>query len=30
MGGYLMQLQNFSVNDGEGIRTIVFMALRQV
>ena len=26
MGGYLMQLQNFSVNDGEGIRTIVFMA----
>ena len=26
MGGYLMQLQNFSVNDGEGIRTIIFMA----
>lgn len=26
MGGYIMQLQNFSVNDGEGIRTIVFMA----
>lgn len=26
MGGYLMQLQNFSVNDGEGIRTIVFLA----
>ena len=26
MGGSLMQLQNFSVNDGEGIRTIVFMA----
>lgn len=26
MGGYLMQLQNFSVNDGDGIRTIVFMA----
>ena len=25
-GGYLMQLQNFSVNDGEGIRTTVFMA----
>ncbi len=26
MGGYLMQLQNFSVNDGEGIRTLVFMS----
>ena len=26
MGGYLMQLQDFSVNDGEGIRTIVFLA----
>ncbi len=26
MGGYIMQLQNFSVNDGEGIRTVVFMA----
>lgn len=26
MGGYLMQLQNFSVNDGDGIRTTVFMA----
>lgn len=26
MGGYIMQLQNFSVNDGEGLRTIVFMA----
>lgn len=26
MGGYIMQLQNFSVNDGEGIRTIIFMA----
>ena len=26
MGGYLMQLQNFSVNDGEGIRTNVFLA----
>lgn len=26
MGGYIMQLQHFSVNDGEGIRTIVFMA----
>ena len=26
MGGYIMQLQDFSVNDGEGIRTIVFMA----
>lgn len=26
MGGYIMQLQNFSVNDGDGIRTIVFMA----
>lgn len=26
MGGYIMQMQNFSVNDGEGIRTTVFMA----
>ena len=26
MGGYVMQLQNFSVNDGEGIRTTVFLA----
>lgn len=26
MGGYITQLQHFSVNDGEGIRTIVFMA----
>lgn len=26
MGGYIMQLQHFSVNDGEGIRTIVFLA----
>ncbi|MGI6205784.1 MAG: radical SAM protein [Anaerovoracaceae bacterium] len=26
MGGYIMQLQNMSVNDGSGIRTIVFMA----
>lgn len=26
MGGYIMQIQNFSVNDGEGIRTIVFLA----
>jgi pyruvate formate lyase activating enzyme len=26
MGGYVMQLQNFSVNDGEGIRTIIFLA----
>lgn len=26
MGGYVMQLQNFSVNDGEGIRTNVFLA----
>ena len=26
MGGYIIQLQNFSVNDGEGIRTNVFMA----
>ncbi len=25
-GGYVLQLQNFSVNDGNGIRTIVFMA----
>lgn len=24
--GYIMQLQNFSVNDGEGIRTTIFMA----
>ena len=26
MGGYIMQMQNFSVNDGGGIRTIVFLA----
>lgn len=26
MGGYIMQLQNFSVNDGEGVRTNIFMA----
>lgn len=26
MGGYIMQIQHFSVNDGEGIRSIVFMA----
>lgn len=26
MGGYIMQLQNYSVNDGEGIRTTVFLA----
>lgn len=26
MGGYIMQLQDFSVNDGEGIRTNIFMA----
>lgn len=26
MGGYIMQTQGFSVNDGEGIRTIVFLA----
>ena len=26
MGGYIMQLQNYSVNDGEGIRTNVFLA----
>lgn len=26
MGGYVMQLQNFSVNDGEGIRTNIFLA----
>lgn len=26
MGGYIMQLQHFSVNDGEGIRTNIFMA----
>lgn len=26
MGGYVMQLQNFSVNDGQGIRTVVFLA----
>ena len=25
-GGYVMQLQNYSVNDGEGIRTTVFLA----
>ncbi len=26
MGGYIMQLQNFSVNDGDGIRTVIFLA----
>ena len=26
MGGYIMQLQNYSVNDGEGIRTVIFLA----
>lgn len=26
MGGYIMQLQNYSINDGDGIRTIIFMA----
>lgn len=26
MGGYIMQIQDFSVNDGEGIRTTVFLA----
>lgn len=26
MKGYVMQLQPFSVNDGEGIRTAIFMA----
>lgn len=26
MGGYIMQLQNFSVNDGDGIRTNIFLA----
>lgn len=26
MDGYIMQLQNFSVNDGEGIRTTIFLA----
>ena len=26
MGGYVMQIQNYSVNDGEGIRTAVFLA----
>ncbi len=26
MGGYIMQVQHFSVNDGEGIRTNVFLA----
>lgn len=26
MGGYVMQIQNDSVNDGEGIRTIIFLA----
>lgn len=24
MGGYIMQLQNYSVNDGDGIRTVIF------
>lgn len=26
MGGYIMPVQNFSVNDGEGIRSLVFLA----
>ena len=26
MGGYIMQIQHFSVNDGEGIRTNLFLA----
>ena len=26
MGGYIMQLQNYSVNDGDGIRTVIFLA----
>lgn len=26
MGGYIMQIQNFSVNDGQGIRTTIFLA----
>ena len=26
MGGYIMQVQHFSVNDGEGIRTNIFLA----
>ncbi len=26
MGGYIMQIQNYSVNDGEGIRTTIFLA----
>ncbi|MDD7148934.1 MAG: hypothetical protein PUH86_11515 [Lachnospiraceae bacterium] len=25
--GYVMQIQNFSVNDGEGIRTTIFLAV---
>ena len=25
-GGYIMQLQNYSVNDGDGIRTDIFLA----
>ena len=26
LGGYIMQTQTFSVNDGEGIRTTIFLA----
>ena len=26
MGGYIMQMQNYSVNDGDGIRTVIFLA----
>lgn len=26
MKGYLMQMQPFSVNDGDGIRTTIFLA----
>ena len=28
MKGYLMQMQPFSVNDGDGIRTTIFLAVR--
>ena len=26
MGGYITQIQHCSVNDGEGIRTLIFLA----
>lgn len=30
MGGYITQIQHCSVNDGEGIRTLIFLAAPSV